>query len=197
MISKLIKIQSELKAPKNQENKFGGFKYRSCEDILEALKPLLSKYELLLTLNDEIIMIGNRYYVQATAKVTDSSGEYIQARAFARESEEKAKMDSSQVTGSASSYARKYALNGLFCIDDTKDQDFYDNSSNRVNAPLKLKKKQVDEIIKGCLEYEVDINLILNTFRVNNISDLTLAQYNSIMNNFERKKQEKSGKATD
>lgn len=197
MISKLINIQSELKAPKNQENKFGGFKYRSCEDILEALKPLLSKYELLLTLNDEIIMIGNRYYVQATAKVTDSSGEYIQTRAFARESEEKAKMDSSQVTGSASSYARKYALNGLFCIDDTKDQDFYDNSSNRVNTPLKLKRKQVDEIIKGCLEYEVDINLILNTFRVGSISDLTLTQYNSIMNNFERKKQEKNGKATD
>lgn len=197
MINKLIKIQSELKAPKNQENKFGGFKYRSCEDILEALKPLLSKYELLLTLNDEIIMIGNRYYVQATAKVTDSSGEYIQTRAFARESEEKAKMDSSQVTGSASSYARKYALNGLFCIDDTKDQDFYDNSSNRVNTPLKLKRKQVDEIIKGCLEYEVDINLILNTFRVGSISDLTLTQYNSIMNNFERKKQEKNGKATD
>lgn len=197
MISKLIKIQSELKAPKNQENKFGGFKYRSCEDILEALKPLLSKYELLLTLNDEIIMIGNRYYVQATAKVTDSNGECIQARAFARESEEKAKMDSSQVTGSASSYARKYALNGLFCIDDTKDQDFYDNSSNRINTPLKLKRKQVDEIIKGCLEYEVDINLILNTFRVDSISDLTLTQYNSIMNNFERKKQEKSGKATD
>lgn len=197
MISKLINIQSELKAPKNQENKFGGFKYRSCEDILEALKPLLSKYELLLTLNDEIIMIGNRYYVQATAKVTDSSGEYIQTRAFARESEEKAKMDSSQVTGSASSYARKYALNGLFCIDDTKDQDFYDNSSNRVNTPLKLKRKQVDEIIKGCLEYEVDINLILNTFRVDSISDLTLTQYNSIMNNFERKKQEKNGKATD
>lgn len=199
MIGNLIKIQSELKSPKNQENKFAGFKYRSCEDILESVKPLLSKYELLLTLNDEVVIIGDRYYVQATATVTDVDGNYVQTKALARESEEKPKMDSSQVTGSASSYARKYALNGLFCIDDTKDADYY-NSSNKINTPLKLKKKQVDEIMKGCLEYEVDINLILNTFKVSNVNELTLTHYNSIMNNFERKKKEKekeSEKATD
>lgn len=126
-IEKLIKIQKELKAPKSQFNKFGNFHYRSQEDILEALKPLLAKYGMLLNINDEIVQIGERYYVKATAGVTDGENTHT-VSAFARESEEKKGMDSSQVTGATSSYARKYALNGLFLIDDTKDADSMNNA---------------------------------------------------------------------
>lgn len=119
---KLAKVQKDLKAPKTQENTFGKYKYRSCEDILEAVKPLLNG--LALTLSDEIIECGGRVYVQATAMIRDTeTGECLATTAYAREEETKKGMDSSQVTGAASSYARKYALNGLFCIDDTKDSD--------------------------------------------------------------------------
>lgn len=119
-INKIAKIQQTLKAPKNQYNKFGGYYYRNCEDILESVKPLLG--DLILIINDEIVQIGNRYYVRATATITD--GEHEQsATACAREEESKKGLDTSQVTGSTSSYARKYALNALFCIDDTKDAD--------------------------------------------------------------------------
>ena len=122
MIKKLCNIQRELKAPKNQRNDFGKYNYRSCEDILEAVKPLLAAEGLVLTITDNIEMIGGRYYVQATATVTDGE-KSISTTAFAREAEGRKGMDESQVTGSSSSYARKYALNGLFCIDDTKDAD--------------------------------------------------------------------------
>lgn len=122
LIKSLIAVQAALKAPKGQFNKFGGYSYRSCEDILEAVKPLLVEHGILLTLTDEIVEIGGRFYVRATAQVTDGeSGATVTA--YAREEETKKGMDGSQITGSASSYARKYALNGLFCIDDTKDAD--------------------------------------------------------------------------
>ena len=121
-MNKLIKIQKELKAPTGQFNKFGNYKYRSCEDILEAVKPLCAEEGVQLTISDEIVMIGDRYYVKATATVTDGS-EAASVTAYAREEETKKGMDSSQITGATSSYARKYALNGLFCIDDTKDAD--------------------------------------------------------------------------
>lgn len=118
-------IQNELKAPKNQYNSFGKYKYRSCEDILEAVKPILVKYSVYLTLSDEVVEIGTRVYVKATAtlhgKGLPPMG--ISVTAFARESETKKGMDDSQITGTASSYARKYALNGIFLIDDTKDAD--------------------------------------------------------------------------
>jgi len=116
----LSEIIKELKAPKNQLNKFGGYKYRSCEDILEAIKPLLKGS--LLNLSDEVVLIGTRYYVKATATFNDGENNY-QSIAYAREPDEKKGLDSSQITGTSSSYARKYALNGLFCIDDTKDAD--------------------------------------------------------------------------
>jgi hypothetical protein len=119
---KLLSIQSELVVPKSLVNTFGNFKYRSCELIQEAVKPLLKKYQCTLVLNDEIILIGERYYVKATAQINDGSNK-IEVSAYAREVEEKTKMDASQITGAASSYARKYALNGLFAIDDTKDAD--------------------------------------------------------------------------
>ena len=122
LILKLNKIQGELNAPKNQRNNFGGYNYRSCEDILEAVKPLLKETGLVLTVSDEMVDVGGRIYVKATATITD--GEHnISNSAFAREAEAKKGMDEAQITGSASSYARKYALNGLFCIDDNKDPD--------------------------------------------------------------------------
>ena len=119
----LFTIQQELKAPKGQYNSFGKYKYRSCEAILEALKPLLGKTKSTLNLSDEIVAVGNRIYVKATATLIDEGGKTYTATAFAREDETKKGMDSAQITGSASSYARKYALNGLFSIDDTTDSD--------------------------------------------------------------------------
>lgn len=121
---KLINVQAELKAPKGQYNSFGKYNYRSCEDILEGVKPLLKANKLTLTISDEVILIGDRYYIKAIATVTDiESGESTSVSAYAREDDTKKGMDLAQVTGSVSSYARKYALNGLFCIDDTKDSD--------------------------------------------------------------------------
>lgn len=119
----LAAVQSELKAPKGQFNKFGGYNYRSCEDILEAVKPILKAHDLALHLADEPAMVGERYYIKATATLTDFAGQQISSTAYAREPLDKKGMDDSQITGTASSYARKYALNGLFCIDDTKDAD--------------------------------------------------------------------------
>ena len=119
---KLLSIQSELKAPKGQYNSFGKYRYRSCEDILESVKPLLVKEGVTLTISDEMVEIGGRIYVKATASV-HFDGQTISVSAYAREEESKKGMDGSQVTGASSSYARKYALNGLFCIDDTKDSD--------------------------------------------------------------------------
>ena len=124
ILMKLNKIQVELKAPKGQFNKFGNYNYRSCEDILEALKPLLEKYKAAINITDEIAVVGDRYYIRAIATLYDiESGESIDAMAFAREDESKKGQDLSQLTGSTSSYARKYALNGLLAIDDTKDSD--------------------------------------------------------------------------
>ena len=122
-MKELIEIQNKLKAPKGQYNSFGKYKYRSCEDILEALKPHLFSYKCQLTISDEMVAVGERIYVKAVATLTNSAGEAVTTTAFAREEETKKGMDASQVTGAASSYARKYALNGMFCIDDTKDSD--------------------------------------------------------------------------
>lgn len=153
IISSMSEIQSSLKAPKGQTNKFGGYKYRSCEDILEAVKPHLNKHGLILTISDEIVDVGGRVYVKATAIVHNTDGRAVQTCGFAREEEIKKGMDSSQITGSASSYARKYALNGLFCIDDTKDSDATNNHGidspktttkfARVTAPPVSKEKQI------------------------------------------------------
>ena len=121
---KLAAVQRELKAPKGQFNSFGKYKYRSCEDILEALKPVLGKHGCAVTLSDEVVQVGERFYIRATASIMDcESGERAFNTAFAREDADKKGMDGSQITGTAISYARKYALNGLFLIDDTKDAD--------------------------------------------------------------------------
>lgn len=142
LTAKLMMIQSELKAPKNQRNNFGEYNYRNCEDILNALKPHLMRYKCVVLLTDDLVLIGDRFYIKATAKLIDTeSNEEIGVSAYAREDLQRKKMDGSQLTGSASSYARKYALNGLFAIDDTKDSD-YTNQFGREPQPKYQAPKQ-------------------------------------------------------
>lgn len=158
VLKKLLSVQAELKAPKNQFNKFGGYNYRSCEDILEAVKPLCQKYGCVVTLSDELLCNGSRYHINARARFYDTeSGEFIENSALAREAEQKKGMDDSQITGTASSYARKYALNGLFCIDDTKDADTDEYkrnidakaSSKPTDAPERIVCKKCGAAIQG------------------------------------------------
>ena len=149
---KLSKVQSELKAPKGQYNSFGKYKYRSCEDILEAVKPLNAKHGVVLTVGDEVVEISNRFYVKATATFVDiESGEKIINTALAREDDSKKGMDGSQITGTASSYARKYCLNGLFCIDDTKDADTdeYRHQQERKPQENKPQERQYVKVVNG------------------------------------------------
>jgi hypothetical protein len=138
---KLVKIQAELKAPKNQVNAFGKYKYRSAEDIIEAVKPILFKYETALLISDEIVQVADRVYVKATAMLIDEANEEIPVKVYgwAREEEVKKGMDAAQITGSASSYARKYALNGLFAIDDTKDADSTNDHKDEVGEEKRMK----------------------------------------------------------
>jgi hypothetical protein len=143
LIKSLVDIQSRLKAPKSQMNNFGGYKYRNCEDILEAVKPLLKENSLILTISDEIVEISGRFYVKATATLTDGENQ-IATSALAREEESKKGMDGSQLTGASSSYARKYALNGLFCIDDTKDSD----TTNTGDAPWQSDIEKAKKLIR-------------------------------------------------
>ena len=148
LLDKLVRIQKDLIAPKNQFNKFGGYNYRSCEDILEGLKPLLDG--VIVTVSDTIEMIGNRVYVKATAKITDGK-ESIECSAYARESEVKKGMDDAQITGSASSYARKYALNGLFLIDDNKDPDSKDGDGKVLDTKEHLKYQGIADAIVAAI----------------------------------------------
>ena len=143
IFEKLQAVQSELKAPKGQYNSFGKYKYRSCEDILEAAKPVLAKHKSAITISDKIVMIGDRYYIEATARFYDTESEHdpIENTAYAREAGDKKGMDESQITGTASSYARKYCLNGLLLIDDTKDTDTEENHIE-VKERAETKKKQ-------------------------------------------------------
>lgn len=142
---KLNEIQIKLKAPKSQFNKFGNYKYRNCEDILEALKPLLNEFKTVISLKDEIVFIEGRFYVKATVTLIDSeTGEAFSTSAFAREEETKKGQDGSQITGASSSYARKYALNGLFAIDDTKDSD-----STNTHGKEEHKQDRVQEFLNS------------------------------------------------
>ena len=167
MKEKILKIQSELKAPKGQYNNFGKYKYRSCEDILEAVKPLLKENNLIMNITDELISVGERYYIKATAILTDVEKEeqFINV-AYAREDETKKGMDGSQITGTASSYARKYALNGLFLIDDTKDADTdeYHNQNNKMITKAQIKK--IGELVE-------DISAMLNYYNIDKIENMT------------------------
>lgn len=145
--SKLQAIQSDLKAPKGQKNTFGNYNYRSCEDILEAVKPLLQKQGLVLTISDDVVEVGGRIYVKATAIIGDGETQ-TSVSAFARESEDKKGMDAAQITGAASSYARKYALNGLFCIDDTKDADTRDNTAEKPKTREEVNKCSSGDVVR-------------------------------------------------
>lgn len=139
---KLLKIQTELKAPKSQFNKFGGYNYRNCEDILEALKPLLEKNKCGLFISDNLELIGGRYYIKATVTLIDlEDSSKVENNGFAREDESRKGMNSDQLTGATSSYARKYALNGMFCIDDSKDSDY----TNEQGVGEKVDKKEFQE----------------------------------------------------
>lgn len=141
---KLTKLQNELNAPKSQYNSFGKYNYRSCEDILTAVKPLLSKHKMSMQISDEIANVGSRYYITATVEITDTENKdepHIYGKASAREEESKKGMDGSQITGTASSYARKYALNGIFAIDDSKDADTNEYKNQQNNAPTPKTKK--------------------------------------------------------
>lgn len=152
LYQKLACIQQKLKAPKNQFNSFGNYKYRSCEDILNAVKPLLG--DLTLILNDELVYIGNRYYVKATATLSNSNG-LLSVDAWAREEETKKGMDAAQITGAVSSYARKYALNGLFLIDDSQDPDTQDNT-HKVEPKVEKKPAQKEappDKVKVAIQY--------------------------------------------
>jgi len=134
----LVKIQAELKAPKNQTNNFGKYKYRSAEDIIEAVKPILNKYGTALVVSDEVVQVGDRIYIKATATLLDGTDDSISVNGWAREEEVKKGMDAAQITGSASSYARKYALNGLFAIDDTKDSDATNEHKDEVGEQKRM-----------------------------------------------------------
>ena len=203
MDKKLLKIQGELKAPKGQNNDFGHYKYRSCEDILEAVKPLLIKNDCTLTLKDDVIAVLDRIYIRATATFTGD--EVLNITALAREPIDKKGMDSSQITGTASSYARKYALNGLFLIDDTKDADTNEyKKQTDVKSTVKpvertkeeiLSQKPTDIITEGgadfllnmCLEVGSDVKEVCKYFKVNNFTEMTVDQFNKAKEIFERK----------
>jgi len=183
-IEKIVAIQSELKAPKGQYNSFGKYNYRSCEDILEGVKPLLTKHGLVLTIQDSIDLIGDRFYVKATATITDGK-EQLSTSAYARESLDKKGMDASQVTGATSSYARKYALNGLLAIDDTKDADTMDNSKKPVQQTQEsvynwnsLKARAV----QGGISEEELVHYVTETFKVSKPSELKQEHYQQAFN---------------
>lgn len=151
-MKELLQIQSELKAPKGQFNAYGKYKYRSCEDILEAVKPILKKNNCTLLLSDSLIYVGERYYIKATATLVNAEGKSVSTEAYAREEETKKGMDASQITGASSSYARKYALNGLLCIDDNKDSDTTNTGDNTPAAPAKASKEDSAEVEKAIAE---------------------------------------------
>lgn len=207
IFQKLQNIQSRLKVEKKNYNDFGGYSYRSCEDILEAVKPLLVENNLTLVMTDEVEAVGERYYIQATAILYDTeNGTNISATAYAREAKEKKKMDDAQVTGSSSSYARKYALNGLFAIDDAKDSDFLNkdeaytaNQQTRQNTQqgqqgrqsnqqrsnpnniLENSRKEISQMLKAKNIQNRDfINWLKKNFNTDKLDGLQVNQLNAI-----------------
>ena len=196
MIKNLVNIQNELKAPKSNFNSFGKYRYRSAEDIPTGVKPLLQKYSCTMTVSDEISFIGNRFYIKATVTITDEEGNTESVSAYAREDESKKGMDGSQITGTASSYARKYALNGMFLIDDTKDADT-DEYHNQTQGRTKLTKTflkehsndrigsdEIAKLKKACLNAGESMSLerALTACKRSSIEEITYVQYMALMN---------------
>lgn len=208
-MKELIEIQRELKAPKGNYNSFGKYKYRSAEDILESVKPLCHKNGCLLTLSDSVELIGERFYIKATAKITNGT-DSVEVTAYAREEETKKGMDGSQITGTASSYARKYALNGLFCIDDTKDADTDEFHKQTEESKRKVKespKKSAEELsemkpddmitaggadylLNLAIETKANIDELFKYYGVKEFNQLTKKQYEHCMNILEKRAKE-------
>lgn len=222
---KLLNIQNELKAPKGQFNKFGGYKYRSCEDILEAVKPICKKYKAVLVLSDEMVVLGDgvsqsqiikddgteqethtmikgqRYYIKATALLTNVEEplEMVSNTAYAREEENKKGMDGSQITGTASSYARKYALNGLFNIDDTKDADTDEftkqqqhSNNNEINGEKIITKTQIQALNKSIENAKIKdevVEMILSSYGYGSTSEIKVKDYKQIVEDLKAKKE--------
>ena len=187
---KLIAIQSELKAPKSQYNSFGKYAYRNCEDILEALKPLLKEHKSTIYISDEIVTVLERFYVKATVTFIDAeTGEKITNTAYAREEESKKGMDGSQVTGASSSYARKYALNGMFAIDDTKDSDFTNTTVKGDNSALS--EAQIKRLLAIASKVNIsadDIKVVVaKKFGVQDLRKMNKQQYDEICSRLEKK----------
>ena len=196
---KLSAIQVKLNAPKKQYNSYGRYNYRSCEDILEGLKPHLEETKTAVTVNDEIVLIGERYYVKATATLHDcESDKSVSNTAYAREELTKKGMDASQITGSTSSYARKYALNGLFCIDDVKDADTRDNRQKEAEEQAKaeseakdIENSVIDDLkvraLKArCVAEQVPEAKLLKLYKVDAIEKLTMRQFANIHANWNK-----------
>lgn len=187
---KLIAIQSELKAPKSQYNNFGKYAYRNCEDILEALKPILKEYKSTIYIADEIVTVLERFYVKATVTFIDAeTGESITNTAYAREEESKKGMDGSQVTGASSSYARKYALNGMFAIDDTKDSDFTNTTAKGDNTGLS--EAQIKRLLAIASKVNIsadDVKIVVaKSYGVQDLRKMNKQQYDEICSRLEKK----------
>ena len=185
---KLMNVQTELKAPKGQYNSFGKYKYRSCEDILESLKPVLSKFKLAIMISDDVVEVNSRNYIKATVTLIniEKADEQIQVTALAREEETKKGMDGSQITGASSSYARKYALNGLFAIDDTKDSDATNTGEEKKTKdkaeakPVSKKQLAINCILK--LDKFVELDNIMAALQKTKLEDCTEEELTTIYN---------------
>ena len=187
---KLMNIQKELKAPKCQYNSFGKYKYRSCEDILESVKPLLEKYKVTIILTDKLEQIGERYYIRAKAILIDTeSNNSIENTAYAREEETKKGMDGSQITGASSSYARKYALNGLFGIDDNKDSDTTNIQNKEEKEDKKASPKQI-ELIQKYYQGE-NLTKLLEVNNLERLEDMSINKASEILSKLFAKKEDK------
>ena len=188
---KLLKAQVELKAPKGQYNSFGKYKYRSCEDILEALKPVLDKFKLTLFIKDDVIEVNTRNYVKATITLVniEKPDEIIETSALAREEETKKGMDGSQITGASSSYARKYALNGMFMIDDTKDSDSTNTHGKEEKTEDERKKNAIEEITKLANTEDLynEVLEVASKFGKNSLLDCSLEELKKIYKELKNK----------
>lgn len=190
---KLLDIQQKLNAPKSQRNNFGNYNYRSCEDILEAVKPLLKENKCILKISDEIVQLGNRYYIKATVTIKDTeTGDSDCTYGLAREEETKKGMDGSQITGASSSYARKYALNGLFCIDDNKDSDSTNtHGKDNKKGSTSLTDAQVKRLYALASKAGYDNKKIVEMVKAKykkDIKQLTKEEYDHVCNGLEGKK---------
>lgn len=192
VLEKLKFVQQNLKAPKGQHNAFGDYNYRSCEDIQEAVKPLLGQVNAVLLLGDELAELGGRFYIKATAVFRDmESGESVSNSAYARECDSRPKMDAAQITSSCSSYARKYALNGLFCIDDSRDPDMMDTREaerqrQQAGKTSGLKADLRKRLIEEAERTGTSLGSVCKRYGVKNIGDMTEDQYRRAMSAFSR-----------